>query len=449
MARKDPAHQEPATRLQAQVSLVEEGMRQLEPPRRITVDPPDWRENDDLDYLYEEGVVLVRDEDLPRVLEQFRGLAPAGDRDGNLIDGLTLLSLENVERDDRSVRAILEESDRELGVGVMTPNHVLHVSPGGTICPAIEPEVPPGRDPAPGPDPDVCPDKTSGKGVLLSVVDTGLLETAPDEHAWLKRVTGDIEDPRDGGNVILPYAGHGTFVAGVARCMAPASDVIVERMFVKAGAILESDAVTQLDQALDNNPDVISLSAGTRSRKNLPLRSFEVFWAKRLRHYKGVQLVAAAGNDGNRGPFWPAAFPWSVSVGALSANWHSRAHFSNHGGWVDVYAPGDGLVNAYATGTFVCQEPPNTGQNRQFDGMARWSGTSFSTPLVAGLIAARMSRTGENGRQAAARLLAMARAQALAGVGAVLYPCDHGDHRHHPEPCGCDPDRSGRCPHSR
>jgi subtilisin family serine protease len=97
-----------------------------------------------------------------------------------------------------------------------------------------------------------------------------------------------------------------------------------------------------------------------------------------------------------------------------------RSWFSNFGSWVDVYAPGENIVNAYPR---LWYRTMAHGHKRDTSaGVVRWSGTSFATPIVAGLIAARMSRTGESGRLAAQALLGAARDQHRPGVGPRLFP---------------------------
>lgn len=316
--------------------------------------------------------------------------------------------------------AALMRVDQVIGEGVATPNHVLTVCDGIVApCPATEPRpVEDGIEPNPGVRTD-----NSGSGVLIYIADTGLLEHADADHSWLNGVTasGPYDPRQQPGGFIPPYTGHGTFVAGVARCIAPQADVTVSDVFNVAGSALESDFVKDLRTALDLGVDIFHLSVAAPSRNNLPLLAFEG-WLALLDQYKGAVCVVAAGNSGVRTPMWPAAFRQVVSVGALTLDGRSRADFSNYGGWVDVYAPGRDIVNAYTTGVYKYRDAPYTDQEAEFYGMAKWSGTSFSTPIVTGLIAARMSRTGENGRQAADALLREARANAIPGVGAILMP---------------------------
>jgi subtilisin family serine protease len=208
----------------------------------------------------------------------------------------------------------------------------------------------------------------------------------------------------------------------VIRTVAPRAEVHVRADFQVGGALFESDLVRALEDVLANdNPDIISMSAGVLDNVAGGPVGFQVFY-ERLRHHKGVVLVTAAGNDSSRQPFWPGASPWAVSVGALSPDWRHRAKFSNFGGWVDVYAPGEDLINAYPAGHYVYTEPNPPAPQATFTGLARWSGTSFSAPMVAGMIAARMSRTGENGTTAAAALVKIAQTQARLGTGPVLLP---------------------------
>lgn len=409
--QRELSEEQDRQRIRGQIEIVVEALGGRD---RVGWWSPEGKDPADFVYLYRRGHILVRDAALERVQQVLDGGEPAN----NLIEGVTLLELPH----GLDAPEALDRIDDALGAGAASPDHVLYVTRGSAgCCPATEPDVPSSTDP----DPAISRDATDGSGVLVSVVDTGWHSPAAQhpDTPWLHGVTGDEEaiDP----NAIHPYAGHGTFIAGIVRCVAPAAQVRVEGFLPNGGAVFESEIVVQLYETLRLGPDIISLSAGAHSRNHQPLLGFEAFWETGLRHLKGTVLVAAAGNDGDRVPFWPAAFPWSVSVGALRRRRRKRASFSNFGSWVDVYAKGVDLVNAFPKGSFTCQEPPQEGQVRHFTGVASWSGTSFATPTVAGIIAARMSHTGESARAAADALLVLARQNAVPGVGGVLAPGSH------------------------
>ena len=439
MSIGDDGYARQQTTLETQIDLILHGIPGVEEGLEGAAAYPDnWREQGSVDYLYRERSILVRDADVERVVRIVPSEPVRGEDN---LRGLTLLEFTADEQ--RSVPDVCAAVDRELGEGVITPDHVFYVCPG-SLCPATEPEPVP--QPGPCPDPGVSTEPCDGSGVLVAVLDTGWLPGAGTQHPWLAGVSGQT-DPAIAGNPsrIRPYSGHGTFVAGVVRTMAPKADVEVRRTFRAAGATFESHLVKQFAEELRKGVDIISLDFGSNTRSDIPALGFAVV-GEQLANYPGVALVAAAGNDSSRRPFWPAAFGWAVGVGALSSNWRNRAYFTNYGPWVDVYAPGQDFVNAYATGEYVYTEPPNIGRTQYFDGLCTWSGTSFSTPLVSGLIAARMSATGENAPQAAQALLARARGQAIPGVGPVLLPgqaCDdrqqgcHHDHCHQRPACGC------------
>jgi subtilisin family serine protease len=430
--------------------LVPEVQTALQNAPDVRAWPENWAEEGQVDYFYRSKSLLTRDRDLPRVRDALRSWgalpderadataadSPAEAEDRALNSRITRLDVQI--RDSQHTPDVVDRLDQSLGRGVATHDHAFVIT-SNSICPATEPE--PVIRPQAATDLEMVRDvlwpaigdPTAGTGVRVSVVDTGLLDGASAWAPWIKGVRwntrADIDHPdqikvdsmgrgRDG--FADPYAGHGTFVAGVVRCIARASHVVVERVLEVSGFARESSLVKQIHDALSRSPDIISMSAGGYTRGNVPSLAFQTLWEERLSQFGGIVLVAAAGNDSRTAPFWPAAFPWCVGVGSMSRDGQHRSWFSNHGAWVDVYAPGEDIVNAY---TQMKYKTVVDGTVRDTSaGIVKWSGTSFSTPIVTGLIAARMSRTGENARQAADALLAAARSQFRPGVGPRLFP---------------------------
>ena len=390
-------------------------------PTFIEIDP----DTGDPVAIYPNDRLVVREERLAQVRDLFsQGTLP--DADLETIPGLRIVRV--VGSTARDARRTIEEA---LGQDVVDYDYILSITPGGK-CPAGEPEVPNPCGECPAPCPPIATE--GGAGVRVVVCDTGLLGDA-NSHPWLRGVTGDLEpldpiDPGTGLPRILKYVGHGTMIAGIVRCTAPDAQVQVAGHLptVLGGSNTVSVIALALTDILASGVRVISLSAGSQLLGNAPGMVLNQFVANNAAELADSVIVAAAGNDRISDPFWPAAFdaPWMLSVGALGGDNRHLAWFSDFNPpaglpWIDVFAPGENLVNAFASGLYVYDEPPRQGSRQIFSGMARWSGTSFATPLVAGLLATRMTDAGETPQEARTALLALAQTQAIPGVGPALY----------------------------
>ncbi|CAN5828579.1 hypothetical protein BH24ACT5_BH24ACT5_05360 [soil metagenome] len=213
----------------------------------------------------------------------------------------------------------------------------------------------------------------------------GELNQSVVHQPWLDRSTAgsadDEDEPDDDGLGLLDFeAGHGTFICGIIRQLCPDAEIHVAGVLSSFGDGDVATVTEAMRRVIDlvGPPDVVVMSFGG----NFPDDDPGLFGEALMELLGDAVGIAAAGNQGTCRPYFPAALPGVIGVGGLAAD--GKAWFTNFGGWVDACAPAIDVVSTFfADFTEEIEGHPT----RQYTGWARWSGTSFSAPKVAALIA--------------------------------------------------------------
>jgi hypothetical protein len=229
-----------------------------------------------------------------------------------------------------------------------------------------------------------------GQGCRVAVVDTPV--GAPDVTAargWLDGLDAEAGQAADGS--ARNVTGHGAFVCGLIRRLAPASTLTLVAGLARDGVGTDFSVAAALHRlAARSAVDVVNLSLVAASDLEQPVCTEAALAAVASRHPAAV-VLAASGNDGADGLRWPAAAGGVHAVAALLGD--RRAAFSNADPSVAVWAPGAGVVSTHGG----CPPAGVTGA------FSAWSGTSFATAWATGTLAALMSQ-GLTAREALDRI---------------------------------------------
>jgi len=202
----------------------------------------------------------------------------------------------------------------------------------------------------------------------------------------------DGEDYNLTDNDPMDFNSHGTHVAGIAAAVGNNEIGVLGSCYncsimpVRTGFSIKTsggstvgslevdDVAAAIYYAADNNATIISMSFGGGD-------SSVVRDAVEYAYSKGVILIASSGNAGQESRQYPCAYDQVICVGATNSD-HSPASYSNYGDWVDITAPGTSIYSTKFDDSYIS-----------------YSGTSMSTPLVAGMVGLIGSLFDKNGSE--------------------------------------------------
>jgi thermitase len=210
---------------------------------------------------------------------------------------------------------------------------------------------------------------TGSSSVVVAVIDSGVDGTHPDLSSKLVAGWNFVANNSDTTDDL----GHGTAVAGT---LAAASNngigvagvswktMIMPLLVVDSTDYASySNMATAIQYAADHGAQIINLSVGGSSPSSALQSAVNYAWSK------GLTIFASAMNNSSSAPMYPAACTNVLAVSATDVG-DVLASFSDYGNWIALSAPGNNILTT-----------------NQGGGYGYWYGTSFSSPIAAGVAA--------------------------------------------------------------
>lgn len=210
---------------------------------------------------------------------------------------------------------------------------------------------------------------TGSPSVVVAVIDSGVYAEHPDLAGKLVAGWSFTDSSGNTADVL----GHGTAVAGT---LAAATNNGIGVAGVSWGSLIMplvvvdssnyaaySDIASAIQYAADHGVRIVNISVGGPNASAALQSAVNYAWNK------GALIFASAMNESTTAPYYPAACTHVVAVTA-SDSYDRLATFSNYGNWVTLAAPGTNILTTMNGG-----------------GYGYWNGTSFASPIAAGVAA--------------------------------------------------------------
>jgi len=215
--------------------------------------------------------------------------------------------------------------------------------------------------------PDAWAVSTGAASVPIAVVDSGVDPGHPDLAPKLIPGWNFLEGSGDTSDQV----GHGTAVAGTLAALSdngigiagvswrsPILPVAVVDLYERAAY---SDIASGIQYATDRGARIINVSIGGEYQSQALQDAVDYAWAN------NALVFASAMNNATSTMYYPAACNHVVAVAATGYD-DRLASFSNFGDWITLSAPGVNILTTSIGG-----------------GYGYWNGTSFASPIAAGV----------------------------------------------------------------